>query len=292
MAPLPAPVVRRLARTAEVLTLVHPRWGVALAGRIGRLAARGDDRWRVFTVGELEALLGALPPAELLDIRRNVAEQEFRNAALRRLLMARGVGAIEPLVVAVHAEPFLRQRETGVPTIVVGWHLGPSWGRSAALRRLGRPALCGAGRAELPPDASVGPVRHLRSQRDGSATAFLKAALAELEGGGVVALQLDGRRGIPMEFLGHRAMVGRGAGWLARRTGARLVPATGRFVGSWQIEWTFHEPLPEPAVPRDPVGPFERAVLQGAVTFFEAWARAHPELLRVPPFRRLLARST
>lgn len=287
MASLSEHLVRRLALADERLALSLPRVALGLAGLTGRIAARSKIAWRAPTVTELEAVLGPLGRQELHRIRREIARQEFRNVALRRLMARRGIGALEPLIESMHAEPLLRRHARGEPTILVGWHLGPNWVTSAALRRLGLPGLGGADRAVLPPDTTEGPVRNRRAQRDGSATAFLKEALRELEGGGIVLLHLDGRRGRPVPFLGRRALVGRGAAWLARRTGARLLPQTARFVGPWQIEWRCHAPRPEPVLPRDPAGPYEAAVLADAVGFFEDWTRANPELLRVPSLRRL-----
>jgi lauroyl/myristoyl acyltransferase len=243
--------------------------------------------WRTPTRAELEWLLGPLDPAAARRIRREITCQEFRNVALRRIMMRRGIRALEPLIASFQVEPLLRRYERGEPTILVGWHLGPNWIALAAVRRLGLPVLASADRRELPPDATSGLARSRRAQRDGSAVAFLKEALAELEGGGIVMLQIDVRRGPLAPFLGRRAAVARGAAWLARQTGARLVPHTARFVGPWQVAWMCHEPRPEPDVPRDPAAPFEAAVLTDAVAFFENWVRAHPELLRVPTLRRI-----
>jgi lauroyl/myristoyl acyltransferase len=278
-----------LARGCGALGTVQPGLGLALAARLGERAAYSSSTWRSPRIAELRALLPALAPDELQRLRRAITEQEFRNLVLRRLIERRGAAVVVELLGAVDAGPLLRLREAGRPVVIVSWHHGPPWGSAAALRRLGLAGLCPTTRPLLPPGEADGPVRHWCVELGGPDAAFLKEALAELERGGVVSMNLDWRepRGIPVTLLGRRARVAPGAAWLARHAGARLVPATRRW-SAGRIEVRFHEPLAEPELPREPARAFEQALLQTAGAWFDAWLRANPETLRVRQLRGLL----
>lgn len=283
-------LARTLAPAIESLAVLAPDAGIGLAGRLGELLAEGPGGWRTPGEQELLALLGPLEPTTLGRIRREIASQEQRNHALRRLLARRGLAALDPLLAEVEAGPLLRELERGGRVLVVGWHQGPAWMGTAGLARLGLSSLSPTMRADRQRSAGKGSVRSFALARDGSDAAFLKAALSQLERGGGVEIHLDWKqeRGTPVEILGRKLPLAGGAVWLARRTGARLVPLTRRWLGrSARVAVTFHEPLPEPAVPRAAGRAFETALLETAARWFGAWLRANPGTLRVPRIRHL-----
>jgi lauroyl/myristoyl acyltransferase len=280
--------VRGLGRLAGAVARVEPRAGLALAGALGaRLGPRAGprrcppERWLAHLLPELDA-------AELARARREIASLEFRNRALRRLLERRGVAPLLPLL-EVRAEPLLELLAARERIVVASWHMGPYWASSAALEKLGVPALFAVHRAR--------PARGARALRwfelaDELPARFLKRAVDELAAGRTVGMALDFPLGAlaRQPFLGGTLAVARGAAAVARIAGARLVPVTRRWIGrSSRIEVTFHAPIPEPAAPRAEAERFEAELLAAALRFFEERLRADPGSLRIAQLRQLLA---
>jgi lauroyl/myristoyl acyltransferase len=131
-------------------------------------------------------------------------------------------------------------------------------------------------------------VRFHRLRRDLSDARFLLEAREALARGEIVGLNLDWRqaRGALVTVLGRRMPLAGGALWLARTTGARLVPVTRRWLGATGgVEVTFHEPLPEPRASREDAPLFERELADAAGAFFDGHLRREPGTLRLPRLR-------
>jgi len=99
--------------------------------------------------------------------------------------------------------------------------------------------------------------------------------LAEhLRRGGFVCLLADrdlGRTAVPVTLCGHPASMPAGPAWLARETGAALVPMSLAYVG-WDLELSFH---PEVRVPAGEGG--IASAMQEVADAFTAGLRTHPE---------------
>jgi len=281
--------VRLVAAGLERLTPRWPHLGLAALGALGAASARDPGARKTPSAAQLVELFGPLPPERVRAVRGEIAATGHRNHGLRRLVAARGLGAALPLVERIEAEPLLRLRAAGTPVVVAGWHQGPLRSVELALHRLGVPCLVAI--AEHGPTAELGPVRERRVGGGLGDAAFLKEALETLAAGGVVVAHLDWRagHGRAVTLLGRPIHVARGAASLARIAGARLVPVTRAFRGtSSGIDVAFHEPLPEPAVPRSDAAAFEQALLEDVVAWFDAELRRQPGTLRNDRLRRLL----
>ncbi len=104
------------------------------------------------------------------------------------------------------------------------------------------------------------------------------AALPRLEqwvrGGGLACLLADrdlSRSGIEVDLCGARARMPRGPAWLARSTGAPLLPATLHYDGP-DLVITFHPPVPH----ADGDAGLVR-MMQGVADAFTGGLRAHPQ---------------
>jgi lauroyl/myristoyl acyltransferase len=281
--------VRLAAAGLERLVPRWPRLGLAALGALGAVSARDPAARKTPTAEQLAELFGPMPPERVRAVRGEIAATGHRNHGLRRLVAARGLEAALPLIERVEAQPLLRLHAAGVPAVVVGWHQGPLRSVELALHRLGVPCLVAI--AEHGPTVELGPVRERRVAGGAGDAAFLKEALETLRAGGAVVTHLDWRagHGRTVTILGRPIHVARGPGSLARIAGARLVPVVRRFRGtSGGIEVVFHEPLPEPALPRSDADAFERALLESAAAWFEAQLRSQPGTLRNDRVRYLL----
>ena len=168
--------------------------------------------------------------------------------------------------------------------MTVSWHQGPTRAHAGALRRLGVRALLATTNEDPPTPEDAGPVRFHRIRRDLSDARFLMKAREALARGELVGLNLDWRqaRGAEVTVLGRRIALAGGALWLARTTGARLVPVTRRWRGrTGGIEVTFHEPLAEPRASREDAPAFEAGLAAAAAAFFDGHLRKEPGTLRL-----------
>ena len=279
-------LVRRLNRT----TNAHPALGLRLAALAGFLLGPrlGDPWWP--SAAELEELVGGMDHRRLERLRRRIAAGELRNRAVISLLHRRGPEPLSRLITLRGADAFRRLRDDGVPVVVVFWHLGVIRAVETALAALGCPLLTSTNR---PPRGQDPGYRRRVVSDPASATLFLMEALKEVKRAGVPVLALDGlgskRRAVPC--FGRSFPVPAGPGALAGRGGARIVPATSRWLGlSPRVEVTLHEPLPRPAQGAMALEEWEFEMAGSAVTWFERHLRGHPEDLRLVNVRNLLSK--
>ena len=288
----PAPWVRPLVRRLNRIARERPRLGLRLAAIAGHtLGPRLGDAWTP-TLGELEALFGELDPRTAKRLRRAMASHELRNRALMALLRRLGPEPMHRLMRVRGAEGLLGLREAKVPVVVCFWHLGVIRAVEQALVRLGLPLYLAGARVPLGPNPGF---RYEVVTDAVSGLRFLKGALKELEQGGVPVVAVDGSAGAQSRrapFFGRSLPVPPGLAILARSSGARVVPATSRWVGlSAGIEVTLHEPLPEPASSRTARLEWEQELLDGATAWYERHVRAHPEDMRPVTLRMCLSQG-
>lgn len=276
-----------LTGPANQLALIHPRTGIALAGRIGRLAGAVLGKRYCPSAEEVRAAFGDLPKREVAEIRREMTSLECRSAAFGTVFRRRGLAPLLPLV-RVDPGPLFELLQQKTPVVIVSWHMGPGRHLMAALHKLDVDALVAAGRHRAKRGESDRvEVTPLEGKALGAG--FLRQGIDKLATGGVVAMALDGRRGSrhPVPFLGRTVEIGRGAAALVRVTGAELLPLTGRWIGnSGTLETRIHPPLPKPAVDRKEAVRFDSELLATAAHFFEDVARDSPGNVRLKRFRK------
>jgi KDO2-lipid IV(A) lauroyltransferase len=277
-------LVRRLNRIANE----RPALGLRLAGLVGFLFGPwlGEAWWP--SAAELEELLGEVDARTLRRLQRRIAAGELRNRAVMYVLHHAGPDKLAPLVRVRGAEAFQSLRDEKLPVAVVFWHLGVVRAVETALVSLGHPILCAINRPPPGPDPGF---RWLLAADPASGSRFLMEALKEAERGGVPVLALDGPGPASgrVPFLGRSLPIPAGAAFLARRSGARLVPATSRWIGlSPRIEVALHKPLPAPA--RDAMAPdvWEYEMVAVAAQWFAGHISGHPEDLRPVSIRHAL----
>jgi lauroyl/myristoyl acyltransferase len=281
---LPSQLVDRLIRMADT----QPRAGFRLAGLAGVvLGARLGGAWTP-SATELRGLLGSLDERTVARLQRRIASREVRNRALLFVLRRSGSERILPLVQIRGADSFLRHQAENRPTIVVFWHMGAARSVETAVAKLGCSVLCAS--IQSPPGPDPG-FRRLPVSNAASGTRFLMEALRELKRGGVPVLAVDGPGGKSRRtpFLGRSLPVPTGVSALARMAGARIVPATSRWVGaSSAIEVNLHDPLPDPVADLATPEEWEHELAVSAMRWFEHHLRTHPEDLRPLNIRRCL----
>jgi lauroyl/myristoyl acyltransferase len=273
------------------LLVAHPEAGLRLAGSLGRRLGSCPGLRTAPSASEVTALLGDLPRRELARIRREIGALERQNQALFTLIRRRGMEPLLPLVRVTGEEHLARLRREGAGAILVDWHVGVP-AHFAALIKLGVPTVAFGLKAQVPeshplPDS----IRLLLGS--GECSSFLVLALQQLRTGGAVAVGVNGLLGeafAEVPFLGRKTRLGRGAAALARLSGAPILPIT----CSWArrgalLDYTFHEPLPRPCVPKKDRTAFEDALLAATAHWFESYVRAHPEQLRLKWVRHYLA---
>lgn len=269
-------VVRRLNR----LTLSRPSVGLCLAALAGfTLGPRLGEQWWP-SAGELEDLFGPLDRRRAGILQRRISATELRNRATTYLLRHGGPAPLAARIRVHGAEGFQRLEDEKVPVAVVFWHLGAVRAVETALHALGHPILSATYLVPRGPD----PGYRWRVVDSAAAGAqFVVESLRELKRGTVPVLALDGhaRGGRRVPFLGRDIPIPGGAGALAVRGGARLVPVTSRWVGlTSRVEVVLHEPLPAVAAGRSDADR-EFAAVRSAVRWFEEYLLAHPEDLRL-----------
>ena len=279
-------------RLEHAVTLRRPGLGLRLADALGTVAVLRPGSYRAPASEKLTAVLGPLKPATIRRLRRQIAGLHFRNEALAEIIRRRGINPIVPLVATVHAEPLLRLRHAGVPIIVVAWHNGPNRAVALAVQKLGMRALFAVLEVLGETDREDDTVRYADLQSGANNSRFLKRAHQALADGIVVGLMLDwyGVASVAVPFFGRGVEFARGPASLARLTGARLVPATSRFMGrSSRIEVTFHEPIEDADLDRGAAATFESVLLRRTAERFEAEARRDLGSLRPDRIEWLLA---
>lgn len=279
---------KRLVRRLNRITNERPALGLRLAGLVGFLFGPwlGEAWW--LSEADLEELLGEVDGRTLRRLQRRIAAGELRNRAVMYLLHHGGPDKLAPLVRARGAEAFQSLRDEKLPVAVICWHLGVVRAEKAALHSLGHPIL---GALNRPPPGPAPGFRWLLAADRASGSRFLMEALKEVERGGVPILTLDGPgpSSSRVPFLGRSLPIPGGAAYLARRTGARVVPATSRWVGlSPRIEVVLHEPLPLPA--RGAMAPdeWEHEAVSVAAQWFADHVSRHSEDLRPVNVRNML----
>jgi lauroyl/myristoyl acyltransferase len=270
-------------------TLQRPALGLRLAGLTGSVLAPWlGPRWSP-SRAELAEVLPAEHRARARRIQREIAAQELRNRALSALANRRGPEVLADRVEVVGGERLLRLSRGGAPLVLAMCRVGAFRAVPAALARLGLPTLMAV--TSLPrrpqPDDRVESALALPGVEG---LEFLRRALGVLRRGGAVAVVVDGERGAdPTDApcLGRRSRLQRGAATLARRTGARVVPVTARWLGSSsRAEVAFHAALPQPSAPATSAE-FERELVARLGAFFDAHVRQYPGTLRLVKLREL-----
>jgi lauroyl/myristoyl acyltransferase len=280
---------KRLVRRLNRITQARPGLGLRLAALAGFcLGPRlGEPYW--ISGAELEELLGEIEPRALRRLQRRIAARELRNRAAMYLTKHAGAAPLAQLIRLRGAREFARLREQG-PVAVIFWHIGAVRAVEVGLHSAGIPIFVAWDRRPggRPPDYRW---RLVTDQVSGFH--FLLEAIKDAQHGFVPTLAMDGpgHGGGQAPFFGRSVPVPSGAGALAVRARARLVPATSRWVGfSPRIELTLHDPIPEPE--RGSLAPdaWEKEVVNGAVRWFEGYVRGHAEDLRPVSVRNALAR--
>jgi len=260
--------VRRLKR----MTRHHPGLGLRLAAGLGAALGPGS-RWAPPDV-EVAAVLGSQERRAIRRVQRRVAANTLRDVALGSIVNRGGLGAVTERVRVVGAERLLELRARGTPVVVLLAHVGVLHAAGFTLEKLAIPArMMKTGRMPR----VVEHVQYTLVRDALSAVRFLRQALVDLSRGIVPLVAMDASfAAVPdLAVFGRPVHAGRGLARLAR-TGARLVPLTGRWIGSSAlIETTVHPPLPEPR--RDASDPaWESEVVDGCVRWLERYLRENP----------------
>jgi lauroyl/myristoyl acyltransferase len=237
-------------------------------------------------------LLGDLPPRELARIRREIGALERQNQALFMLIRSRGIEPVLPLVRVVGEEHLACLRGEGLGAILADWHIGVPLMHVAALIKLGLSTIALGLNPPVPATHPLPDSIRFAVGLD-ERSSFLMQALQQLRSGGVALIGVNGFLGeafAEVPFLGRRTRVGRGAGALARLSGASILPVTCSWARSGaRIDVAIHEPLPRPRVPTKERTAFEDTLLAATARWFENYVRAHPEQLRLRWLRHYLA---
>jgi lauroyl/myristoyl acyltransferase len=272
--------IRNLGRLANGVSRIHPAAGLALAGSTGaHLGTRAGSR-RCPRAGLLRWLFPEIDAASVERVRREIAALEFRNRTLHLLLERRGIGVLTPLL-EIDADPLIELVEARTPVVVVSWHMGPFWASSAALEKLGIPALFAVHSAR--PGRGAGAIRYF-DLAEGLTARFLKQAVAQLDAGRPVGMAIDFPLGAltPIPFFDRLFPVPHGVAAVARLSGARVLPVTRRWIGnSSRAEVTFHSPFPEPSARHSDKEAYERELLERVIAWFEAHLRSDPGSMRL-----------
>jgi len=268
---------RWLARRA--IAAVRPAALPLLLRVVERIGRGAPALERDLTAARLTTLAEVLEtPRE--SLRAPVAARWLVGRVVRGWVSLNGVAPTGPLITwdEASAARIDAARARG-PVIVAMWHWRLSFLVPAALWALGIDSL--VGRTALPPDAKPEPWTRTTLWAPEDRLRFVADAVARLRAGDVVVLALDGRiEDVPqltVPFLGRPARIGRGAGALARLTGATLVP----MVVGWEPPRGLVARAGE-AVALPPDGsPEEResAALAEVVAQMERWARERPDRL-------------
>lgn len=282
---------QRLVRRINHISAARPGLGLRLAALSGvALRSRLGEAWWPSS-HEIEAMLGTLDARPLRRLQGRLSACQLRNRAVQHLLRHRGIEPLRGLIRVRGVGAFERLRAAG-PVAVVHWHAGVVRGVETALHGRGYPILAATAVSPVGPDPGY---RWALVNGRSLATRYLAEAMRGVKRGVVPVLSLDGHMGAgarELTFLGQSIAVHSGAGVLARRADARLVPATSRWVGlSSRIEVTLHEPLPEPDRSVGSVEEWQDRIVESGVRWFEERLRAHPEDLRIVSMRMMLERT-
>jgi KDO2-lipid IV(A) lauroyltransferase len=211
-------VNRRLPRRASL----------ALWGSLGRVAPRFLPRtWRR-TVEHLTEAFPELTAAERESLARRVFVEMGRNASdTMRLLTAR----CEEILRWVDAEDWERFEAAyarGRGVLVLTGHIGCWEMLGAYVRSRGYPlSVLARPLREQRFEDLMYRLRKRYGAEPMDPRRRLRAAMATLRSGGVVGLLLDlntGAAGVKVDFFGRPAWTPLSAAWLARRSGAMIVP--------------------------------------------------------------------
>jgi hypothetical protein len=205
------------------------------------------------------ALFGTRVAAEAREIARRSAALRFKNHAALALLQKKGLAALADRVSSAHAQP-PASLVSAKRAILLSSHVGVHNGVSAALHRWGIEAFV------LPLQGVDQPQRRAMA---------LRTAIDVLRDGGRVLAVMDGPFGAhsaPVDCLGRRIVLRRGAFALACLTNAVMLPAVARWSEHGDIEPFVDEPLPAA-----PGRCGERELTRLAASWLERYLTAHPE---------------
>ncbi|HUO84637.1 MAG TPA: lysophospholipid acyltransferase family protein [Thermoanaerobaculia bacterium] len=250
-----------------------PVQAVAFAGTLGRMAQRlGLYRCSPRAVG---ALFPHIPTQRHRDIASEIAAESFRvlvigmvgrGRTMTRLLDPAGIDHLSAAVT------------TQGGAVLLTWHFGSPVALSFAAEQL--PIKVRSFRMKVMPELTSALVTKMKPQ--GRAATLLEA-VRWVRGGGVVGFAPDapdGTRPVLCPFLGRLVPVQHGAAFIARITGAPLVPA----LAVWNprrriVEIDCSPPVPFADLdPRDPQA-FDEELTRRIAAHFEAKARERPWLV-------------
>jgi hypothetical protein len=284
------PFARRLVRRLNRIANARPALGLRLAALSGFvLGPRLGSAWWP-SVAELEELLGAFEERNPRPVQRRIAAGELRNRAIMYMMKNTGPALLAGLIRVRGAEVIQRLRDEEVPVVIVFWHAGVIRSLETALTGLGYSLLVSASQPPRGSDPGYG--WHLVTDR-ASGAHFVMEALKALQRGVLPVLALDGPspKSDRVPFFGRSIPAPASAALLARRGGARIVPATSRWIGlSPRIEVTLHEPMVTPELRGCVPAAWDRETMERLLTWFEGYMRAHPQDLRPVSIRHLLKR--
>jgi len=158
----------------------------------------------------------------------------------RRLRESLGDSWLETLVEPHDSDDLIALRRDARPTIILSWHSGSSAGLLTGLARLEREVRAAYPRSTLPPPLLLrfepgrvpdGWAQVAADHDPISRGKALQVALKTLRSGGLVVILLDAMRPRPefphpaVPFLGRAVRTSPGPAWLARLSGATIIPA-------------------------------------------------------------------
>ncbi len=220
-------------------------------------------------------------PAQVAEVSRRLGITSVRNSCWNSIMDVPGLWPVR--ISTPDREATLALRAHQGPAILAFWHFGPVKMLTIALRSIEVPALA-ISRAKPTLWTNAKDLRKMLIHFDESnprqrATA-LRQTLKHLQGGGKVAVAIDGslgRRDATVPFLGRQFAVSRGAAWLARLSGAPVIPCNMQWEpGDWGMAIRVFGPLPRPSVPPEDEEAFEQAILDSVASHFEAYGRQRP----------------
>jgi hypothetical protein len=260
-------------RLATAVARARPRLGLAMASALGACRNSLSRRWP--PPRAVADLLG-VPPARAARLARRIAAQEARNRAVMALRAAGHGDRLRPLVRWATGPATV-----AAPAILVSFHVGALPALGLGLDELPVGWLA-AGCGELEPAALEGGGGDGVQRR----TALLARRLEHLRAGGIVVLAADGELGgaVPIQCLGRPLPLRRGTLFLARESGAPVVP----LVALWRrgrVE------LQHSADDRLAAGADEEQLAAALGDWLSQLLRAHPEQLTVGLLRRLLGEA-
>jgi hypothetical protein len=249
-------------RVGVALAMTDTPAAVRLAGLLGRLARAG--RLQGPSCEAVSLLFDQLPPPSALHVAREIAALRFKNRLATALVVR---GHLDKLAAIVRSSAGVDQLQAlaaaARPALVAAWHIGATFGVSAALHGVGLEALL---LRDLP-------------LADASARArALARAVEHIRHGHLLIATPDGPGGTstgPTTCLNRIVALRRGPFMLARVTGVPVLPAAARWEPDGRISVEIGRPLvaPHDVTPRGA----ENLLANEAARWLDAYLRNRPQ---------------